>query len=937
MTDARFLVGIDLGTTNSALAFVDREGPQASRRQARILPIPQLLAPGEIGVLDVLPSFLYRPGDEERQALANDDLEWVVGAYARERGASTPTRQVASAKSWLSHPSVDRSARLLPWGNDEGLLSPVDASARLLVALRDAWNRAKADGHEEWRLEQLPVVLGVPASFDQEARELTLEAARAAGLAHLTLLEEPLAAFYAWLGSVRLPLPEPLDQGGLILVCDVGGGTTDFTMVRARVEDGVPMLERVAVGEHLLLGGDNLDIALAALLESALSDRRLATTERLALRRAASAAKERLLSDEGLDQVPVTVLGAGRSMVGGTRSIPLTRAEVIQVLLDGFLPMVSVGDRPSRDRRTGLQELGLPYVSDPAITRHLVAFLAGAAGDHSFPRPDAVLFNGGFFTPPLARQRLVEVIARLFAPSGNWQPLVLENAAPSAAVALGAARYALVQRGVGVRVRAGSPRTYYLGLGRQQGDREAVDALCLVPRGTDEGTQLALDAPELLVATNRPVSFPLFSSTARSGEAGVVERIDAADLHRHAPLASVLRYGRKSRHLEIPVRLSAEYTETGTLHVALESRVSEHRWRLQFQLRGAIPEEEWSDTRDANEDEEVEATEPALTTAVIPPDRVEEARAAIAGTFGDDIPPLPSPESLPARLEAILGFGKSAWPVAAIRALADTLIPLAAGRRRSAAHEARWLNLLGFCLRPGFGAPLDEWRIGQVRGLYAEGLAHPADVQCHVEWIVLWQRVAGGLKAGQQRELAQRYASLLEIRGGKKGGRVNLQVQREAWRLLASLEHLPARDRAAYGDALLRRLAREPDNAAFLWSLGRLGARRPAYGPVTTVVAVERVMPWVSALLSRRRLTPDVAECLTQIGGFCDDPLRDLPFEVRDDIGTRLTEAGLAPEAAALHRLQPATRGDSSRVFGETLPPGLRVADGPVSDILGGP
>ena len=434
----------------------------------------------------------------------------------------------------------------------------------------------------------------MPASFDEEVRELTVEAARRARLKHLTLLEEPLAAFYAWMaatrdrssGNVFSNRYEHLRDGDLILICDVGGGTSDFSLVKAREVSGEWEFERTAIGEHILLGGDNLDLALARLVEEKLQEK-LSLGQRYALRRACGAAKERLLSDSALQRVLVTVLGSGRAVVGQTVSVDLTREEVLRTLADGFLPIISPHIRP-RGRMAGLRELGLPYASDPAITKHLAAFLAQAtvtmhAANQHLLRPDAVLFNGGFFTPAIARERVLEAISTWFGEGQTgWRPRVLENESVDSAVARGAAYYGRVRRGSGLRVRAGSARTYYIGLRSQRG----LEGICVLPTGTQEGTTLPSLNRDFSVVANRPVSFELYSSRFRHDVPGQVAELDAAEVHRHSPLVALLRFGKKLRDKELTVRLRATFTELGTLELWCESRDTPHRWRLQFELRG---------------------------------------------------------------------------------------------------------------------------------------------------------------------------------------------------------------------------------------------------------------------------------------------------------------------------------------------------------------
>ncbi len=583
------LAGIDLGTTNSALAWTDDRGA------IRIFDVPQLSAPGEMARLPTLPSFLYLPTSGDQQA-GTLRLPWrpnpdvVVGVFARDHGALAPARQMASAKSWLANAAVDRTAALLPWGVDEGpRLSPVEASSRILAHLREAWNQEARDSGAP-PLEAMSVVLTVPASFDEEARELTLQAAQSAGLTQVTLIEEPIAALYAWIAAHRRQLAEQLPDGALVLVCDVGGGTTDFSLMRASTAGDDLQFERVAIGEHLLLGGDNLDLALAALVEKKLIDTgapKLSLTQRLTLRRKCSAAKETLLAPDGENRVTITLLGSGRGVVGGGMTSALTREDATTALLDGFLPLIDKTDVPARDRRLGLRELGLPYEPEPAITRHLAAFLSRATRDAtpgSLAVPAAVLFNGGFFTPALARTRVLDALESWF----GSRPMVLENERPEAAVAVGAAYYARLRANPEAAkrlfIRAGSARAYYVALDTTGA---APSAICVMPRGTDEGTTLALERT-FDVITNQPIAFTLYSSTQRhDGLNEIVALTDPDAFHRHAPLVTVLRYGQRSRRVSLAVGLRVVFTETGTLELWCESRNSDHRWRLAFNLRAA--------------------------------------------------------------------------------------------------------------------------------------------------------------------------------------------------------------------------------------------------------------------------------------------------------------------------------------------------------------
>ena len=945
-TPAR-IVGIDLGTTNSAVAWTTPGG----RQTTRIVDLPQLVAAGEIGRHPALPSFLYLPLESEiaagivaqpwaptPPAGSSVTLSAVAGVFARDHGALAPGRLIASAKSWLANPSVDRTMPLLPWGGEDGpRLSPVDASARLLAHVRDAWNYEFARKDDRLQLAAQPIVLTVPASFDEEARELTVAAAHAAGLTNLRLLEEPLAALYAWIARNRRQA-QSLAAGALVLVCDVGGGTADFSVIRTVEEDGDLRFERIAIGEHLLLGGDNLDLALAALVEQKLSARggaRLTLTQRQVLLRKCSAAKERLLSAGAPAQETITILGAGRGVVAGGMSATLTRDEAERALTDGFLPLTPANDWPARDRRSGLRELGLPYESEPAITRHLAMFLARAQvrlNAHAtevrlkpdatevrlkpdttgLARPDFVLFNGGFFTPAIARQRVLDALE-------SWigvRPAELENERPEAAVAIGAAFYGRHRHNPAAArqllIRAGSARSYYVGVQTADTPGTGVMAVSVMPRGTQEGTSSDLDR-EFSVTSNQPLAFTLYSSTERSDPVGSV--VNLGDVHRHAPLVTSFRFGKRSRQVPITVRLRAAFTETGTLELWCQSVATDHRWRLSFNLRGVE-----ADALD--EPAPDDGAEAASDRVVIDDDRLAAASQLIRAAFSSDAA---SPDALTGEIENALGHGRHAWPLDAIRTLADLLLDVEAGRRNGPAFEARWLNLTGFCVRPGFGTALDEWRISQLRKVYAAGLAFPKETQGQVEWLVLWQRVAAGFSAGQQRELAQRVSGQLGV-GLRKPPRVNPQIEREGWRLLGSLERLDPAIRTKLGDEMVERAAREPRNAAWAWTVSRLGARSPLYGPLSSTVPPAIAARWIERLLAAKAITSDLASAVVQIGAMTGDAARDVPEDLRRRAVERLLEAGFDDDAVApMRQVVAKSRAESVRAFGESIPEGLRL------------
>jgi hypothetical protein len=940
---SRYLIGIDLGTTNSAVAYVDTaDAAEADGSSGiHIFNVAQLTGPGEICDVSLLPSFLYFPTEEE-VASGTVNLPWedrpssIAGVMAREQGALVPGRQVSSAKSWLCQSAIDRTANILPREAEppEPMVSPVEASARYLAHLRNAWNYAMAadDEVDPQRLfENQDIVLTVPASFDEEARELTVDAARQAGLQNLTLLEEPLAAFYAWVAVHQHALSEQLRDGELVLICDIGGGTSDFSLVRSHVQEGNVEFERTAIGEHLLLGGENLDLALARRVEHKLNGK-LSLRQRHGLRIACATAKERLLGEEDIDRLPINILGGGRSVVGQMLSSELSRDEVVELLTDGFLPLTARGEMPARTRAAGLREIGLPYASDPAITKHLAAFLRQAAmamsggkksqtaGGARAPmaRPDAILFNGGFCIPAIARERIVEAIANWFEAGDGWRPKILHNEVMSSAVAIGAAYYGRVRRGAGLRVKAGSARTYYVGMRSEHG----IKAVCVLPSGTNEGTTLPLLDREFSVLANRPVSFHLYSSTVRHDAHGEIADLDPDEVHRHAPLVTLLRYGKKLQQMELAVRLSVSFTEVGTLELWCESASSSHRWRLQFELR-----------REARATEQLGLTSQTTSTAaryssVAVSQESEHAavqliKRAFSKSPSEEDGPV-DPASLVGELQAVTRTKRESWSIATSRLFCDALLDVADGRKLSARHEVRWLNLLGYCLRPGFGDPHDGARITVARRIYSAGLAFPRELQSQVDWLVLSRRIAGGLSAAHQHEL-RNYLGDLGIGRKKAGTRLNSQVEHDGWRLLASLEHLSGATRAALGSELLRKLKKEPTDSGWLWSLGRFGARIPLYGSLSCVVPAETVSEWIAALLELRELTPETASAILQLGRKVEDRARDIGPDVVRSAVAKLKSAKIADDGLLrpLQEFVAPTRADVVRTFGEPLPKGL--------------
>ncbi len=598
----QYVIGIDLGTTNSALAYARASGDPRDTPPVYIFTIPQLVNPGELREEPLLPSFLYIPGAADFPA-GSTELPWdpsphfVAGALAQKRGAEVASRLVASAKSWLSHSGVDRTAPILPPNAPEGVekISPVEASQRYLQHLRQAWDSKMPDD----AFTDQEILVTVPASFDAVARELTLQAAEQAGYKNLRLLEEPQAAFYAWIER-HADWRERVTVGDLILVADIGGGTTDFTLIAVTEQAGDLQLDRVAVGEHILLGGDNMDLALARHLEQQLAEKgtRLDAMQLHALWQQCRLAKERLLDPSNKKrEEAVTILGRGTGLVGGTIKTKLLREDIDRILTDGFLPIVSSQDVPQR-RRMGFAELGLPYAADAAITRHLARFLRqqAAQSEHGTVRrtasglaaPTHVLFNGGVLRAGLVRERLLEVLNGWLKQEGvaPVKPLLGEDLMH--AVARGAAYYGLARAGRGVRIRGGIPRTYYLGIESAMpavpGMPAPVKALTVAPFGMEEGTSAELRGREFGLVVGEPAEFRFFQSAVRKNDpAGTLLDAIGEDLEELSPVEVTLS-GTGNAGEFVPVTMETVITETGLLQLWSVARDG-RRWKLEFNVR----------------------------------------------------------------------------------------------------------------------------------------------------------------------------------------------------------------------------------------------------------------------------------------------------------------------------------------------------------------
>ncbi|MBI3269378.1 MAG: Hsp70 family protein [Planctomycetes bacterium] len=1026
---ARYVVGIDLGTTNSAAAYVDTA---ARGWKVRDLAVPQLVGPGEVEARDTLPSCHYEaaPGEFPAGALrlpwSTADARHAVGFFARDHGAAVPGRLIASAKSWLCHPGVNRTAPLLPWRGapDVERLSPVTAAARYLGHLRAAWNHAFPD-HP---LETQDVVLTVPASFDEVARELTAEAAVAAGLPRIVLIEEPQAAFYAWLAGLGAAWRRRVRPGQRILVCDVGGGTTDFTLIQAEPgEDGAIALRRIAVGEHLILGGDNLDLALAHHLEERTAGAgKLDPSAWGRLVRACRQVKETLLGDKAPKELTVNVAGGGARLVGGGVQVQVTRAEGEALVLDGFLPRVGLDARPAT-RRSGFQEFALPYAPDPAITKYLAAFLAAhrqaagaAAGLEGAARegegedeggdagvPEIVLLNGGFFASPVLRDRLLEVLSswREAGAGGKRAAMrTLRNDRLDLAVARGAAYYGTVRRGRGVRISGGLLHSYYVGV--DAGGAAGRVAVCLLPSGLEEGQGVDLTDRAMDLLIRRPVEFPLYVSRTEATDApGELVGVDDERMAPLPPIRTVIGSGRGGAADLVRVHLHARRTEIGTLDLWLSEARGDRKWRLSFDLRARVvaqsppPSPSPAEAEAEAEAEAVAAPaagagagQAAATGIGRSPDpRTEDACAAlIRATFrpGGGAAGKFSPDELVKCLERLTESGRHSWAPARLRGFWEVLLEVADGRHLGVPHEARWLSLTGFSLRPGFGLAIDDWRVAQTWKLFGSRVTHRQNELCRAEWWILWRRIAGGLAEGQQHALAEPLLATWREHlrpaggggggggkaggagGGARAGRPATPVAAagrgpalpfgphegsEVWRLLGSLELLGSQVKAEMGELLFqffKSTARPPAASpvaqagaaaagcgvpsgggggsvmrdAALWALGRLGARVPAYGSLDAQVAPEAAESWARRLLELDPPEKMAPFALVHLTRRTHDRYRDVTDSLRDAAVSWLERRGAPARSIELVREGAILQAEEQGlVLGESLPPGLRI------------
>jgi molecular chaperone DnaK (HSP70) len=918
----RYIIGIDLGTTNSAVSYIDTN---AKHLFVQTLAIPQFTAPGRIEYLATLPSFCYLRAREEWPTGAfklpwKEEQTTFVGQFAKDHGARVPTRLVQSAKSWLCNVAADRRDRILPIdaADPSQRLSPVEASAKYLQHIKEAWNAtiAKADAASEFEAQE--IILTVPASFDEVARSLTVEVARLAGFTHITLLEEPQAAFYSWIAQHEKSWEQGFKEGDAVLVCDVGGGTTDFSLIEVQQKGEKLTFQRMAVGDHLLLGGDNMDVSLAYYIEKKIESQGhppLDSLQWLQLRAEARTAKERLLGDDSERAYTIVLQGTGASVIKGSLTYTIHKQEVEELLLSGFFGIYNLEEALQLRKAEGFRTMGLPYENEPSVTKQLAHFLQQAHYFQQGKGPSHVLFNGGAMKSFLFQQAITHSLKQWYP---NRSLTVLPSHSLDLAVARGAAYYGKVRQGLGVAIEGGLPRNYYLAIDVKQANGEVSrKALTLLTKGAQEGDTFQ---PEQIftLLPNTPVVFHLLTSHVRLHDhAGQLVAIDENEMQAMPPIRTVLRFGKRQSHPTvqepIPVRLGIRLTAVGTLDIWLESQVTEHKWNLEFQIRSASGQDHVLQEEIHQQDEMFDKRE------------LEESQRAIIALFEQE-PSSIRPGTIMDHLEEILDKKRREWSSSVLRGLWDPLLKASGYRKRSPELEARWWNLVGFCLRPGFGYPLDDFRIKELWKIILGDLKGNSGVECQIQQWICFRRTAGGLNKGQQMQIA---SELLPSIFNKKSGKIEVRGKAELYlyseriRAFASLERIETSLKIRVGEGLLERILKGEALPVDYWALARLGARHLVYGSIGQVISREIVSKWIEKLLS---LPVSHSDQLPLVLAHLARKTDHREINVLPELTTRILEQ--YPDEAIRTILlyqQPLSAGEQEYLFGDRLPSGIFI------------
>ena len=959
---SRFRIGIDLGTSNSALCYLDQED---LTHQLHCFEVPQWIGSGEWHDQKILPSHAFLLTKEEKLSGRfklpwSDDSEpnLAIGEWARQQQALRPGRNIHSAKSWLCYHNLNPEAAILPQSDQQDLrrYSPIAVSSLFLQHLRDSWNHKIAKGRTELRLEEQDIVLTVPASFDEVAREFTLRSVKMAGLKNVTLLEEPTAAFYSWIAENLEDNDSPktlsdyfTNSENIVLVVDIGGGTSDFSLVKVRMLDDSkknPEMERLAVGDHILLGGDNLDLALAAYVEQQLTGQHGKLSPHLweALTAQCRRAKEILWATEQ-DQFPITIAEQGSRLIGKTKNYILSQKEFEQIILDGFFPEMNWdADLPAK-KIQGLRTLGLPYASDSAFTRHLLRFLRNHCSKIEPERfPTHVLFNGGTLEPYLLQEKIWCLLEkwRSQVVEAETRVRVLPKEQMQLAVAKGATYCHLVREGKGLQIKGGSARSYYISLlvDGMESDSQKLAWLCILPQHASVEEYQEVRRHTLEIAINQPVQFEVRASSIRMQDhLGDIIQLEQEELDRDftklPPIQTFLgidsnQLPKKAKTLGIQLR--AKLNEIGTLSLVCVNHQLKEEWRLEFLIRESA----------------LGVSDPAPSIAVSnqwePPSNWDDVHKTLQSWFGKRSRQENLPLSLNKKLEELLG-PRSGWPLPVLREIADQLLSGMGTRVRSVNHEMNWLKICGFCLRPGFGFPQDELRIKQLTEWIARGPQFRKERNVEVEWWIFCRRVAAGLAPQTQEAIFRSLEERLvggnrkprssKLPKGKRPASISPSALNELWLLLSNLESVPHEKKKIYGQQLLDRLKRGQSTGIEGLCLARFGSRELMYAGTLSVIPPKGIESWIQSLLEIHHQRPiqELPLVMTKLGQFTGDRHRDISPDLRKELVAFVEsydEDGnlvrLLTEEARRGTVEILESNLQNWLFGDELPIGLKLA-----------
>lgn len=941
MSSPRYSIGIDLGTSNCALAYVDLS---ESATYSKILKVSQLRTLDTVVASETLPSFCFLADKEEAlgsisdfyyQIDDSDSHQHIAGLYAREQMSYIPGRVVHSAKSWLCHGGVNRRDKILPWGTEliqsQERISPVDVSALYLRHLKDEWNRSIASDTPENQFKFQDVTITVPASFDEVSQRLTLEAAKKAGYPeNVRLLEEPQAAFYYWLETHENHNTQSIDVSKSdilrelckknkttnILVCDIGGGTTDFSYFHAcypenNESSNFPIITRIAVSDHLLLGGDNIDLAIAHLLEPRFGFGKLSIQQWSHLLHQARLIKERLVDSNITknENYTISIVGGGSGLFASTRSAQICKNEIEELLLEGFFPCCDTTDTPMR-RTAGLTEWGLPFAADSAITKHLAVFLNS--------RPvDAILFTGGTLIPQMLRDRICDVIESWQA---NTKPLVLDNPDLMLAVAHGAAFYGWARKRPERKIKGGYSHSVYLEVESKTSSDNTPTLVCILPKGTEENTTVPLNNIHFSLRVDQLVEFRLWYSNHREGDgAGAIISYTENEFDLLPPVQTALKYSKKYGKItgsQCDVQLDVALNEIGILKLHCKSLNDDTKWLLDFNLRESNQLAQSADDGSTNTEFNIGVSASSFKKAI--------ARIALSFGKGKDVNKQANPKRLIKDLEDSFGISRQDWNSELLRALWPSLLSGMTARGRSVAHETTWCNLAGFALRPGYGVALDGWRLTELWRVFKMGMSFPKEKSSQVQWWIMWRRVSGGLSQEQQTDIYTQIAKYIQNKN---------HTSSEIIRLVGALERLNENTKKELASLCIRRIedARTKYREDYIWTLGRLGARVLLHAEANYVLSPSLVSAWFDKLKHLDWSSSENLQLLTafsQIGRKSGDRGLDIPQELSNLLCKKLQQNGATPsQIDPIENFVPAQDEYRTKLFGEALPVGISLID----------